>query len=402
MSFNTKVKITDTTLRDGLQSPGCNLDIEKKIKILDHLIKLNVDVIELGFPASSNQDFQDVKDLVKYTNNIKPDNSPILMVLSRCKKSDILKSYQSLEYAKEKRLHLFIATSDIHLKYKLKITREELKKIIIDSFLYAKSLDSNLNISFCAEDATRTDVLFLIEIYSLVIELGASIINIADTTGFLNPNEYCYLIKLLKANVKNINQVELSVHCHNDLGLAVANSLASLEFGISYIECTINGIGERAGNASLEEVVLNLEIKKNYYNTILKFPKENLLTTINLKEIYNTALLVSNLTTIPIQYNKAFVGKNAFLHESGIHQQGVINNPSCYELIDPKKLGINKSNIYLGRNSGINGLQYFLVQNNINLDSEKLNICFKKLKEISCQPNFDSQEILFFANKLIK
>jgi len=308
-----KVIIFDTTLRDGEQSPGASLTSDEKIKIAEQLEKLGVDVIEAGFPIASEDDTKAVK---KIAGKIKKCT---VCALARCKDEDINTALKSLEKANKPRLHLFLATSEVHRKYKLKKAKSEIIRIAREKVRYAKKFIDD--IEFSPEDASRTEIDFLIDVSKAVIAEGAKTINIPDTVGYAIPFEFGELIKILKENLPN--DVIISVHCHNDLGLAVANSLVAIINGARQVECTINGIGERAGNASLEEIVMNLKIREKFFKVK---------TGINTKQIYKTSRLVSSLTGIPVQPNKAVVGENAFRHEAGIHQDGVLKyrgNSTC-------------------------------------------------------------------------
>ncbi len=343
-----KVIIFDTTLRDGEQSPGASLNVFEKLEIARQLAKLNVDVIEAGFPVSSPGQFEAVQRIA--------DESPkIIAALSRAKEIDIKTAYESLRNAKFPRIHTFSSTSDIHIlgKFgdaKYGATLAEKRKTIIkmsyDSVAYARTLVED--VEFSAEDAGRTDVGYLADVIESAIEAGAKTVNIPDTTGFTHPLEYGNLIAELRKRVKNIDKAIISVHCHNDLGLAVANSLFAVQQGARQVECTINGIGERAGNASLEEFVMALKIRADICDFY---------TDVNVMEIYNTSRMVSGFTGVIVQPNKAIVGENAFAHESGIHQDGMLKNKQTYEIISPEAVGVTKTKIVLGRHSGRHGLK---------------------------------------------
>lgn len=358
-----KIYIFDTTLRDGEQSPGASLNIYEKLEIAHQLAKLNVDVIEAGFPVSSPAQFEAV-----YAISSEVDR--IIAGLSRANEKDIDSAYKALLPAAKKRIHTFTSTSDYHIigkfgheKYgrSLNEKRNTILKMTYDSVTYAKSLCDD--VEYSAEDAGRTDIIYLAEIIQTAIEAGANVVNIPDTTGYTFPTEFGEKIKYLKENVYNIDKAIISVHCHNDLGLAVANSIASLENGARQIECTVNGIGERAGNASLEEIVMALKVRSD----LLKFDTE-----INTKEIYNTSKIVSGFTGILVQRNKAIVGENAFAHESGIHQDGMLKNRDTYEIMTPELVGYPSTKIVLGRHSGRHGLKARLNQLGYDLTEEKL------------------------------
>lgn len=328
------VKIFDTTLRDGEQVPGCKLDTRTKLKIATQLDQLGVDVLEAGFPISSPGDFRSVIEISKTIKNA------VVCALSRAVEKDIEVAAKALEYAKRPRIHTGIGTSDNHIKYKFKATREQILERAIKAVAYAKSFVED--VEFYAEDAGRTDNDFLVQVCEKVVEAGATVLNIPDTTGYCLPEEYGAKIRYLKENIKNIDKAILSCHCHNDLGLATANSIAGVQNGARQIECTINGIGERAGNTSMEEVVMILR----------QHPNLNLDTRINSKLLFESSRMVSTEMGMPVQPNKAIVGMNAFAHSSGIHQDGVIKKRETYEIIDPKDVGVTDSAIILTARSG--------------------------------------------------
>ena len=359
------IKIFDTTLRDGEQSPGATMNIEEKLTVAKQLKKLNVDIIEAGFPISSKGDF-DAVQLVS-----KEIKGTVICGLARCRKEDIQAAAESLKSAEKARIHVFLATSAIHREYKLKKAKEEIVKIAIDGVKYAKSFMDD--IEFSAEDAARTELPFLAEIVEAVILAGAKTVNIPDTVGYTVPDEFGKVIKYLYKNVPNINEAVISVHCHNDLGLGSANSLTAALNGARQIECTINGLGERAGNASLEEIVMALKTRKDFFNFD---------TNINIKEIYKTSKLVSNITGIMIQPNKAIVGANAFAHESGIHQDGVLKERSTYEIMNPEEIGWGKSEIVLGKHSGRHAFVDHLKNAGYELTQEEIEAAFEKFKKL--------------------
>lgn len=369
-----KIFIFDTTLRDGEQSPGASLNLYEKLEIAHQLAKLNVDVIEAGFPISSPTQF----DAVYAISN---EVEKTIAALSRANEKDIYAAYKSTLPAKSKRIHTFTSTSDFHIlgkfgsdKYgkSLQEKRNTILKMTFDAVKYAKSLCEN--VEYSAEDAGRTDINYLIEIINAAIEAGADVINIPDTTGYTFPSEFANKIKLLKAKVNQPNDVIFSVHCHNDLGLAVANSIAAVENGVRQIECTINGIGERAGNASLEEIVMALKVRSDLHNFF---------TDINTKEIYNTSKLVSGFTGILVQRNKAIVGENAFAHESGIHQDGMLKNRETYEIMTPELVGYPNTKIILGRHSGRHGLKVRLNQIGYEISEQKLNEVYEAFTNLA-------------------
>ena len=336
-----KVYIFDTTLRDGEQVPGCQLNTVEKIEIAKALEQLGVDVIEAGFPISSPGDFQSVIEISKAVKN------PIICALTRAVKGDIDSAVASLEFAKRKRIHTGIGASDMHIKYKFKSTREDILKRAIEAVKYSKKFVED--VEFYAEDAGRADLAYLAQMIEAVITAGATVVNIPDTTGYNLPHIYGEKIKYLKEHVSNIDKAIISVHCHNDLGLATANAMAGVSAGARQIEVTVNGIGERAGNTSLEEVVMIMRTHKLPYDT-----------NINAKKIYPTSRLVSKLMNMPVQANKAIVGKNAFAHSSGIHQDGVLKMRENYEIINPHDVGIASSEIVLSARSGRAALNHHL------------------------------------------
>ncbi|KAF0150931.1 MAG: 2-isopropylmalate synthase [Ignavibacteria bacterium] len=346
--MSEKIIIFDTTLRDGEQSPGASLNVYEKLEIARQLTKLKVDVIEAGFPVSSPAQFEAVK-------RIADESEVIIAALARAKEIDIKTAFDALKNAKRPRIHTFSSTSDYHIlgKFghaKYGATLDEKRKIILqmsyDAVAYAKTFC--YDVEFSAEDAGRTDIGYLADVIEIAIEAGATTVNIPDTVGYTFPSEYASKIQELKRRVKNIDKAVISVHCHNDLGLAVANSITALQFGARQVECTINGIGERAGNASLEEIVMALKVRKDL---------NDFYTDINHNEIISTSRMVSGFTGVVVQPNKAIVGENAFAHESGIHQDGMLKNRETYEIMTPESVGVNKTKIVLGRHSGRHGLK---------------------------------------------
>jgi len=330
------IKIFDTTLRDGEQTPRVNLNTQEKLRIAKQLESLGVDVIEAGFAVASPGDFESVKLIAE---NIEKST---VTSLARAVKKDIEVAAEAVKNAKKPRIHTFIATSPIHREYKLKMTKEQILGRVKEMVSYAKSFIDD--IEFSSEDATRTEKEFLVEVYETAIKAGATTLNVPDTVGYRTPNEMFELITYLKKNVKGIENVDISVHCHDDLGLSVANSIASIQGGATQIECTINGLGERAGNTSLEEIVMILKTRKDLF--------EEYQTNIDSKQIYPASKLVSLLTGVSTQPNKAIVGANAFAHESGIHQHGVLANPETYEIMKPESVGRNTDSLVLGKLSG--------------------------------------------------
>jgi 2-isopropylmalate synthase len=352
------VKIFDTTLRDGEQVPGCKLNTSQKLVIAKRLDELGVDVIEAGFPVSSPGDFKSVVEISKIVNNA------TVCGLSRAVENDIKIAAEALQFAKYPRIHTGIGTSDSHITHKFNSSRDKIIEIGFNAVKYAKSFVKD--VEFYAEDAGRTDNEFLAKVCEKMIEAGATVLNIPDTTGYCLPDEYGEKIKYLVDNVKNIEKATISCHCHNDLGLATANSIAGIVNGARQIECTINGIGERAGNTSLEEVVMIMR----------QHPNLNLDTKINSKLLFDTSNLVSEGMGMPVQPNKAIVGANAFAHSSGIHQDGVIKNRETYEIINPLDVGVNESAIILTARSGRAALAYKAKKIGYNLSKDELDIVY--------------------------
>jgi 2-isopropylmalate synthase len=352
------VKIFDTTLRDGEQVPGCKLNTKQKLVIAKRLDELGVDVIEAGFPVSSPGDFNSVVEISKIVKNAS------VCGLSRAVKNDIKVAAEALKFAKKPRIHTGIGTSDSHITHKFKSSREKIIEIGFNAVKYAKTFVKD--VEFYAEDAGRTENEFLARVCEKMIEAGATVLNIPDTTGYCLPDEYGEKIKYLIDNVKNIDKAVISCHCHNDLGLATANSIAGIINGARQIECTINGIGERAGNTSLEEVVMIMR----------QHPTLNLDTNINSKLLFDTSNLVSEGMGMPVQPNKAIVGANAFAHSSGIHQDGVIKNRETYEIINPTDVGVNESAIILTARSGRAALAYKAKQVGYNLSKNELDLVY--------------------------
>jgi len=375
-----RILIFDTTLRDGEQSPGASLNLEEKLAIAHQLARLGVDVIEAGFPFASPGDFKAVNKIAEVVSG---ENGPIICGLARASKNDIKACYEALSPAPKKRIHTFIATSDIHLKHKLKKSRKDVLDIVPEMVNYAKSfLD---DVEFSCEDASRSDPEFLYEVIELAISAGATTINIPDTVGFTTPTVFGSLISNINKNVKNINEAVISVHGHNDLGLAVANFLEAVKNGARQLECTINGIGERAGNASLEELVMALHVRKSFFNKFFNRSDDSPtpLTAIRTEEITKTSRLVANLTGMNVQPNKAIVGANAFAHESGIHQDGVLKNRLTYEIIDAKTVGLSDNKISLGKLSGRSAVRARLEEMGYDLSREDLNEAFLRFKELA-------------------
>lgn len=361
-----KVIIFDTTLRDGEQSPGASLTPSGKLEIAEQLAVLRVDVMEAGFPISSEGDFDAVKTIAK---NIK---GPVICGLARCIKKDIDAACQAVKYAKRPRVHVFLATSKIHMKYKLHKAEDEILRLAAWGVEYAKNYIED--IEFSPEDATRTERDFLYRVVEAAIESGATAVNIPDTVGYAIPSEFGSLIKSIVENVPNIDRCVLSVHCHNDLGLAVSNSIAALQNGAHQIECTINGLGERAGNASLEEIVMAIKTRRDILNVD---------TGIKTQELYKTSQLVSRLTGIVVQPNKAVVGANAFSHEAGIHQDGILKQRRTYEIMSPSDVGVEKTKLVLGKHSGRHAFRERLKKLGVSLTSKDIDRAFNEFKRLA-------------------
>ena len=362
-----QIIIFDTTLRDGEQSPGASMSLEEKIKIAHAFQDLGVDVMEAGFPAASQGDFEAVTEISKILKTTTPCG------LARALKNDLEKCVESLKHAKNFRIHTFVSTSDLHIKHKLQKTREEGLDLIKFSVEFAKKHTDD--VEWSPEDATRTNPDYLCKTVELAIKCGAKTINIPDTVGYALPGDYERIIKDLFNRVPNIDKVVVSTHTHNDLGLGVANALAGISAGARQVECTINGIGERAGNAALEEIVMALKTR----NDLMPFS-----TNINTKKISACSKLVSNVTGFPIQYNKAIVGKNAFAHESGIHQDGMLKNSKTYEIMTPESVGVKKSSLVMGKHSGRHAFKEKLVSLGYpDFSEDRIDAAFKKFKDLA-------------------
>jgi len=366
MGDPSRIVIFDTTLRDGEQSPGVSLNIEEKLAIAHQLARLGVDVIEAGFPIASPGDFAAVQRIAREVKG------PVICALARAEEADIKRAYEAVKDAGRPRIHTFVATSEIHMKHKLRKTREEVKEMAAEGVRLARSLVED--VEFSAEDAFRSDIDFLCEVFTLAIEMGAATINIPDTVGYATPWDFGGFVKAICQKVPNIAKAIISVHCHNDLGLAVANSLAAVRNGAQQVELAVNGIGERAGNASLEEFVMALYTRRNFFGYT---------TNINTKEIFRTSSMVSTLTGLPIQPNKAIVGKNAFAHESGIHQDGVLKERETYEIMNPEMLGIPSQQLVLGKHSGRHALKERLVRLGYELEGDDLDRIFQEFKKLA-------------------
>ena len=383
MKFPTppdRIIIFDTTLRDGEQAPGATINVDEKLKIARQLARLGVDVIEAGFPVASPGDFMAVN---KIAQEVGTADGPIICGLARAIRADIQKAGEAVQPAVHKRIHTFLATSDIHLQHKLKKTRADVLAIVPEMVAYAKSLVDD--VEFSPEDAGRSDPEFLYQVLERAIAAGATTVNIPDTVGYTTPGEFGALIKGIKENVPNIDQAVISVHGHNDLGLAVANFLEAVKYGARQLECTINGIGERAGNAALEELVMALYVRRQYFNPFLgrSADSETPITNIETKQIYKTSRLVSSLTGMLVQPNKAIVGANAFAHESGIHQDGVLKHKRTYEIMDAESVGVTENQIVLGKLSGRNAFRTRLHELGFDLSDQDVNKTFVRFKELA-------------------
>ena len=366
MNDNSAIKIFDTTLRDGEQSPGASMNLAEKMEIAHALVDLGVDVIEAGFPIASPGDFEAVKEIA---SNIRGAS---ICGLARCNERDITRAWEALKHSSQPRIHIFLATSAIHREFKLKMTPDEIIRRAVESVTLAANLCDD--IEFSPEDAVRTEPDFLCRVVEAAIAAGATTVNIPDTVGYATPTHMHSVIADLKNRVPNIDQAVISVHCHDDLGMAVANSLAAVEAGARQIECTINGIGERAGNCSLEEAVMALRTRHDYYQVN---------TNINTRRLVPTSRLVSNITGLQVQRNKAIVGRNAFAHESGIHQDGMLKEPTTYEIMRPEDVGLEKTDLVLGKHSGRAALADRARALGYHLSAEQLQVVFDEFKKLA-------------------
>jgi len=362
------IKIFDTTLRDGEQSPGASMNVEEKITLAKQLARLGVDIIEAGFAFSSRGDFEAIKRIGAEVEG------PVICSLARARKEDIDRAWEALKDAPKRRIHTFHSTSDIHLKHQYRISREEAFRRSVEMVKHARSYVDD--VEFSPMDATRTEVSYLHEVVEAVIEAGANTVNIPDTVGYATPEEFGALIRGIRDKVRNIDKAVISVHCHNDLGLAVANVLAAIRNGAEQVECTVNGIGERAGNCSMEEVVMALRTRKDFFNADSR---------VNSEEITRTSRLVTKITGITVQPNKAIVGANAFAHESGIHQDGLLKERTTYEIMRPETIGLVKTNLVLGKHSGRHAFRDRLTQMGYDLSDDDLNKAFERFKHIADQ-----------------
>ncbi|HUK02481.1 MAG TPA: 2-isopropylmalate synthase [Steroidobacteraceae bacterium] len=361
-----RVIIFDTTLRDGEQSPGCSMTQPEKLRMARALAELGVDVIEAGFPAASRGDWESVQAVAREIHG------PIICGLARCNREDIELAAKALQDAQRRRIHVFLATSAIHRQYKLNMAQEEIVRAAVEAVKIAREFAED--VEFSPEDASRTELEFLAQVVEAVIEAGASTVNIPDTVGYTVPDEFAELFRYLRKNVRGIERVRLSVHCHNDLGMAVANSLTAVVAGVRQVECTINGIGERAGNCSLEEVVMALKTRETFFNVR---------TQIHTTRLYPTSRLLSSITGLPVPRNKAVVGENAFAHEAGIHQHGMLKHHSTYEIMRPEDVGLPRSALVLGKHSGRHAFRERVQQLGFELDELELNRVFAEFKALA-------------------
>ena len=364
--MSRQIRVFDTTLRDGEQSPGCSMNLSEKIEVARQLEVLGVDIMEAGFAIASPGDAEAIAEISRTIKNV------TVCSLARCVEKDIDVAWDSIKEAVDPRIHVFLATSPIHMQYKLKMTEDQVLESVKHHVEYTKKYLSN--IEFSAEDATRSDWDFLCKVVNTAIKAGATTINIPDTTGYLTPGEYFDLIKYLREHVDGVENVILSCHNHNDLGMGVANSLAGIQAGIGQVECTINGIGERAGNASLEEIVMALKTRKDYFDCD---------TNVDTKQIYRSSRMIQTITGVAVAPTKPIIGANAFAHESGIHQHGVLNNKATYEIMTPESVGIPQNAIVLGKHSGRHAFETRLKALGYTLTPEKLNKAFEKFKVLA-------------------
>jgi 2-isopropylmalate synthase len=363
-----RITVFDTTLRDGEQSPGCSMNVQEKLRMARQLDRLGVDVIEAGFPIASDGDFEAVQVIAAAVRR------PVIAGLARACPPDIERAWQALKGAARPRIHVFLATSDIHLKYKLRISRAQCLEQARESVRLAKSFCQD--VEFSPEDATRTDRDFLCEVVQAVIDAGATTVNIPDTVGYTMPAEFAEIIQMLRERVRGIENITISVHCHNDLGLAVANTLAALAAGARQVECTINGIGERAGNASLEEIVMATRVRPDRYEYD---------TAVVSEQLYPASQVLSEITGVPVQPNKAIIGRNAFAHEAGIHQDGVLKNPLTYEIMTPQSVGVPDSRLVLGKHSGRHALSLRCEQLGYQFDRRELDEVYRRFVVLADQ-----------------
>ncbi len=380
-----KVHVFDTTLRDGEQSPGCSMDLREKVRMAMKLQDLGVDIIEAGFPIASEGDYAAVRAVAAQCRELK------VAALCRTAEQDVARAADALKDAPHPRIHTFCATSDIHLEHKLKKSRSEVIEMTRAAVCQARNYAED--IEFSAEDATRSDIDYLCEVLEAAVEAGASVLNVPDTVGYTTPVEYTHLVQQVRERVVRDRDVIISVHCHNDLGLAVANSLAAIEAGARQVECTINGIGERAGNASLEEIVMALHVRAD------RLPyATNIMTT----ELYPTSQLLSSIVGFDVQPNKAIVGRNAFAHEAGIHQHGVINNPLCYEIMTPESVGVPANSLVLGKHSGRHALSLRYTELGYDITAAELDAAYSHFTNLADKKKrIYDQDLISLLNNVV-
>jgi len=386
-AMKKNVRIFDTTLRDGEQSPGCSMNLAEKIRVARQLAALKVDIIEAGFPIASPGDFEAVREVARKVKG------PVICGLARATEKDIDRAWEAVREAERARIHTFIATSDLHLQFKLKKSREEVLERAVWAVRRAKQYTED--VEFSAEDAARSDVDYLCRVIAAAIDAGATTVNIPDTVGYAIPDEFGRLIATIREKVENIDRAVISVHCHNDLGLAVANSLAAVQNGARQVECTINGLGERAGNASMEEVVMAIRTRKNLFG---------LTTNIETEKIFQSSRLVSDITGMLVQANKAVVGANAFAHESGIHQDGFLKKQETYEIMTPESIGLAKSTLVLGKHSGRHAFRTRLEEMGYRLSDEEIDRAFDRFKTLADAKKeiFDEDIVALIADEVYR
>ncbi|HLI91558.1 MAG TPA: 2-isopropylmalate synthase [Ktedonobacteraceae bacterium] len=380
------VRIFDTTLRDGEQSPGATMTTQEKLQVAQQLVKLNVDIIEAGFPAASPGDLQAVKEIARQTSGV------AIAGLARANAGDVEAAWEGVREAERPVIHVFLATSDIHLKYKLRLSREEALQQIKQEVAHARNLCPT--VEFSAEDATRSDWDYLCRVFETAIKAGATTINVPDTVGYTLPSEYDALFRYLRERVPGIEDVTMSAHCHDDLGMATANTLSAIKAGARQVEVTINGIGERAGNTSLEEVVMALRTRPEFFDHVD--------TRIKTEELLPSSQLLSRVTGIPVQPNKAIVGANAFAHEAGIHQDGMLKHRLTYEIMTPQSVGWSDTKLVLGKHSGRHGLDARLRQLGHKLEAEQLKVAYMRFVEMADMKKHVSDADLLYIVESIK
>ncbi len=372
-----RIFIFDTTLRDGEQSPGCSMNLSEKVCLARQLESLGVDIIEAGFPIASQGEFAAVRAVAEVVEEC------IVAALCRAKTEDIDRAWEAVQHARQARIHTFIATSDIHLHHKLGMTRAQVLRAVREMVGHARGYCAD--VEFSAEDASRTEISYLVDVAATAIEAGATTVNLPDTVGYATPRDYGQIFAEIRRQVPEARKIHLSAHCHNDLGLAVANSLAAIENGATQVECTVNGIGERAGNASLEEIVMALYVRQEAFQAQ---------SGVNTREIYPTSRLLTEITGVAVQPNKAIVGKNAFAHEAGIHQDGVLKNALTYEIMTPESVGLTGNHIVLGKHSGRHALKKYCAALGVELDGTDLQKVYQVFLNIADEKKVVNQKDL--------